>query len=38
MKTDKKILVIILAYNEADTVGRVIEKTQQSFPSADIGE
>lgn len=32
----KKILVIIPAYNEADTVGRVIEKTRQSLPSADI--
>jgi len=33
---DKKILVIIPAYNEADTIGRVIEKTQQRFPIADI--
>lgn len=32
----KKILVIIPAYNEADTVGRVIEKTQQRVPFADI--
>jgi len=31
-----KILVIIPAYNEADTVGRVIEKTKQSLPFADI--
>ena len=36
METDKKILVIIPAYNEADTVGRVIEKTQQRFPFGDI--
>jgi hypothetical protein len=36
MKTDKKILVIIPAYNEADTVGRVIERTQQNLPFADI--
>jgi len=33
---DKKILVIVPAYNEADTIGRVIEKTQHSLPSADI--
>jgi glycosyltransferase involved in cell wall biosynthesis len=32
----KEILVIIPAYNEADTVGRVIEKTQQHLPFADI--
>ncbi len=31
-----KILVIIPAYNEAETVGRVIEKTRQHIPSADI--
>jgi glycosyltransferase involved in cell wall biosynthesis len=36
MNTDKKILVIIPAYNEAETIGRVIEKTQQRFPSGDI--
>ena len=36
MKTDKKILVIIPAYNETDTVGRVIEKTQQHLPFGDI--
>lgn len=29
-------MVIIPAYNEADTVGRVIEKTQQTLPFADI--
>jgi len=31
-----KILVIIPAYNEADTVGRVIEGTQRKLPFADI--
>jgi glycosyltransferase involved in cell wall biosynthesis len=36
MRTDKKILVIIPAYNEAETIGRVIEKTQQRFPIGDI--
>jgi glycosyltransferase involved in cell wall biosynthesis len=36
MNTDEKILVIIPAYNEADTIGRVIEKTQHYFPFADI--
>jgi len=32
----EKVLVIIPAYNEADTVGRVIEKAQRSVPFADI--
>lgn len=32
----KKILVIIPAYNEAESIGRVIEKTQQRFPVSDI--
>ena len=36
MRTDKKILVIIPAYNEAETIGRVIEKTLQRFPIGDI--
>ncbi len=36
MSIDKKILVIIPAYNEAETIGRVIEKTHHSIPSADI--
>lgn len=36
MKTDKKILVIIPAYNEAETIGRVIERTQAKLPFADI--
>ncbi len=36
MKTDKRVLIIIPAYNEAETIGRVIEKTRQSFPFADI--
>jgi len=31
-----KILVIIPAYNEEDTIGRVIEKTRQFIPQADI--
>ena len=34
--SQNKILVIIPAYNEEDTIGRVIEKTQQSLPLADI--
>ncbi len=29
-------MIIIPAYNEADTIERVIEKTQQSIPEADI--
>jgi hypothetical protein len=36
VKTDKKILIIIPAYNEADTIGRVIRKTQQALPFVDI--
>lgn len=36
MNIGKNILVIIPAYNEADNIGRVIEKTQHSLPSADI--
>jgi glycosyltransferase involved in cell wall biosynthesis len=34
--SQNKILVIIPAYNEEDTIGMVIEKTQQSIPLADI--
>ncbi len=36
MKTNNKILVIIPAYNEKDTIGRVIEKTQRKLPFADV--
>jgi glycosyltransferase involved in cell wall biosynthesis len=36
MKTGKQILVIIPAYNEAETIGKVIEKIQQHFPFGDI--
>jgi glycosyltransferase involved in cell wall biosynthesis len=36
MNTDEKILIIIPAYNEEETVGQVIAKTQQSLPGADI--
>ena len=34
--SENKILVIIPAYNEKDTIGRVIEKTRQFIPHADI--
>lgn len=36
MKTDMKTLVIIPAYNEETTVGKVIEKVQRKCPFADI--
>lgn len=36
MNTDKKILIIIPAYNEANTVGRVIKKTQETLPFVDV--
>lgn len=36
MNTSDKILIIIPAYNEENTIGWVIEKTKQSLPFADI--
>ena len=36
MMENKKILVIIPAYNEEDTIAKVIEGTKKSFPFIDI--
>ncbi len=36
IKKDKKVLIIVPAYNEQCTVGSVLEKIQQSLCSADI--
>ncbi len=36
MKPEQKILVIIPAYNEEDSLGRVIRRVKSAIPSADI--